>query len=400
MKKKVFLIGLFIVIGYYTFAQEHLYSQFAFTNSKTKLILNGPVYFKNLGKGYYEIDIKNIPSISISLAFPIKLKYKKKIGDHYVYSGTKIDQTPFGAEAIISVDILSPCKMSDLCKGNWKHPKIDQYLPTSYFDKEYHINVIMKQVFMDEDNIISFAFTPLNFDINEIQEEISAKKLQAQIQENINRKVEIEKILSKIDTSNISSNITNWYNKKYFKEINSNNNELIPQKLKFDGDVNVWIQTDSSGSTNIVRIEEEIIHPQLNKLLNSSSLYCTLNETNYRKFSNYYQYPTDCFFWQQKVHIRTQTFEKGYGCLRNKGRKIKFYKNTPDRVKLACKKEFTKRGEYFFEYMIIDGNVTTKELNTLTQTEKNEIRGEESTGQKLLYIGGSILLLGILIVGA
>ena len=388
------------MLGYYIFAQEHSYSQFAFTNSKTKLILNGPVYFKDLGKGYYEMNIKNIPSISISLALPIKLKYKEKFGDHYVYSGTKNTRTLLGVETLIHMDILSPCKMSDLCKGNWKHPKIDQNSPASYFNKEYCITVIIKQIIMEEDNIFSFTFTPLNFNTNDILEEALTKSLQTQIQERINRTAEIEKILSKIDNSNISSNVTDWYNKKYFKEINSNNEELIPQKLEFEGDVNVWIQTDSSGSTNIVRIEEEIIHPRLNKLLNSSSQYCTLNKTNYHKYSNHYQYPTDCFFWQQKVHIKTQTFEKGFGGLRNKGKKIKFYKDIPDRVKIACEKKFTKRGEHFFEYIIIDENVSTKDLNTLSRREKNEIRGHETTGRKILYIGGSALLLGILSIGA
>ena len=69
--------------------------------------------------------------------------------------------------------------------------------------------------------------------------------------------------------------------------------------------------------------------------------------------------------------------------------------NILDMVKKACEQNFTKRGEYFFEYSIIGDEVIVKEL-ILERKQRDEIRGKKTIGRKILTIGGSVVLLGVI----
>ena len=91
-----------------------------------------------------------------------------------------------------------------------------------------------------------------------------------------------------------------------------------------------------------------------------------------------------------KIHVETKKFEHGYSGLKNRGGIFQYYGNILDMVK-----NFTKRGEYFFEYSIIGDEVIVKEL-ILERKQRDEIRGKETTGRKILTTGGAIVLLGVI----
>ena len=61
--KKVFVLILLIMMGYCTIAQKHVYQSFSFITDRTELIIKDSASFKNLGNGYYEINLKGIPDI-------------------------------------------------------------------------------------------------------------------------------------------------------------------------------------------------------------------------------------------------------------------------------------------------------------------------------------------------
>lgn len=96
-----------------------------------------------------------------------------------------------------------------------------------------------------------------------------------------------------------------------------------------------------------------------------------------------------------KIHVETKKFEHGYSGLKNRGGIFQYYGNILDMVKKACEQNFTKRGEYFFEYSIIGDEVIVKEL-ILKRKQRDEIRGKETTGRKILTTGGAIVLLGVI----
>ena len=211
-------------------------------------------------------------------------------------------------------------------------------------------------------------------------------------QEQVRREKEIERILPIIEQTNISYAVNDYYNKKYFKEIKSDNNVLALRKLEFKGDVDVLLKVDTA-RVDIVKIGEEIVNEELNILSRPTTKYCTFNGVDYYKCQGH-------MFCYKKIYVRTKTFEKGYGGVRNRGGKFEYYKNIPDNVKKECELNFTKRGEYFFEYTIVGDDVTVKELSSLERKQKDEMRGRKTTGRMILNLGCGALLLGALAVGA
>ena len=164
--KKVFVLILLIMMGYCTIAQKHVYQSFSFITDRTELIIKDSASFKNLGNGYYEINLKGIPDIVLSRVFPAQVKFKEIMpgSTSYIYEGKVTIYTPYGGDYTFKIPILVPCKMSELCKGNWKHPKIGPKIPGSYFNKDYRFTVIIGEGM----NASFFMFVPLNFNAKEI----------------------------------------------------------------------------------------------------------------------------------------------------------------------------------------------------------------------------------------
>ena len=224
--------------------------------------------------------------------------------------------------------------------------------------------------------------------LEEKEKKTRKEKERKERQELLKREKEIERILPVIEQTNISYAVNDFYNKKYFEKIKSDDSALTLQKLEFNGDVDVLIRADTTG-VDIVKIGEEIVDADSLILSQASTKYCTFNGVDYYKYQGY-------IFCHKKIYVRTKIFEKGYGGLRNKGGVFEYYKNVSDSVKKACEQSFTKRGEYFFEYTIVGDDVSVKELNSLERKQKDEIRGGKTIGRKILNIGGIVVLIGVL----
>lgn len=213
------------------------------------------------------------------------------------------------------------------------------------------------------------------------------KEQEREQQEQIKKERECKKIFSSINEVAIESKVTDYLNTKYAKQIKECERKLEKLVLNYAGDVNILLCGDSMG-VNIVKVDEDIVNDELNNLQPSSTLFYTLNGENYYKCQ-------DKIFFTKKIHVETKTFEHGYSGLKNRGGTFQYYGNILDMVKKACEQNFTKRGEYFFEYSIIGDEVIVKEL-ILERKQRDEIRGKETTGRKILTTGGAIVLLGVI----
>ena len=206
-------------------------------------------------------------------------------------------------------------------------------------------------------------------------------------QERLRDEKEIREALMELDVTKITSDVTDYFNDKYAREIKRWDRRLSTYELKYVGEVNVLLCVDSLGA-DIVKVENDIVNGGLNILMQSSTRYYTLDDVTYYKSQNK-------IFFTKSIQVKTKTYKHGYSGGKNKGRYFKYYVNVPNEVKKACEQNFMKRGEYFFEYTTVDGDVSVKELNGLERKQKDEIRGRKTTGRKILNIGGSMLLVGI-----
>jgi len=221
--------------------------------------------------------------------------------------------------------------------------------------------------------------------------EEAKKKLEEQRKQEeakqVKKQKEVEKILAIYQETDIKSKATDYLNTKYAKQIKECERKLEKLVLNYAGDVNILLCGDSTG-INIVKLDEDIVNDELNNLQPSSTIFYTLNGENYYKCQ-------DKIFFTKKIHVETKTFEHGYSGLKNRGGTFQYYGNILDMVKKACEQNFTKRGEYFFEYSIIGDEVIVKEL-ILERKQRDEIRGKKTIGRKILTIGGSVVLLGVI----
>lgn len=218
------------------------------------------------------------------------------------------------------------------------------------------------------------------------QERIARQKEQER-QERLKKEKEVREVLMELDVTKITSDVTDYFNDKYAGEIKRWERRLSTYELKYVGEVNVLLCVDSLGA-DIVKVENDIVNGGLNILMQSSTLYYTLDDVDYYKSQNK-------IFFTKSIQVKTKTYKHGYSGGKNKGRYFKYYVNVPNEVKKACEQNFMKRGEYFFEYTTVDGDVSVKELNGLERQQKDEIRGRKTTGRKILNIGGIMLLVGI-----
>lgn len=205
--------------------------------------------------------------------------------------------------------------------------------------------------------------------------------------EQVKKQKEVEKILAIYRETDIMSKVTDYLNNKYTEQIKACERKLEKLVLNYTGDVNILLCGDSTG-VNIVKIDDDIVNNELNNLQSSSTIFYTLNGEHYYKY-------WDKIFFTKKIHVESKTFEHGYSGLKNREGRFQYYGSLSDTVKKACEQNFTKQGEYFFEYSIIGDEVIVKEL-ILERKQKDEIRGRKTTGRKILTIGGTVVLLGVI----
>lgn len=203
----------------------------------------------------------------------------------------------------------------------------------------------------------------------------------------IKKQKEIEKILAIYQETDIKFKVTDYLNTKYAEQIKACERKLEKLVLNYTGHVNILLCGDSTG-VNIVKIDDDIVNNELNNLQPSSTIFYTLNGEDYYKCQ-------DRIFFTKKIHVKTKTFEHGYSGLKNRGGKFQYYGSLSDTIKKACEQNFTQQGEYFFEYSINGDEVIVKEL-ILERKQRDEIRGRKTTGRKILTIGGTVVLLGVI----
>ena len=217
------------------------------------------------------------------------------------------------------------------------------------------------------------------------------KEQERKQQEQIKKEENVKKIFSSVNEVAIESKVTNYFNNKYVEKTKTYKGKLDTLKLGYTGEVNVMIGGDSLG-VDVIKIEDEDEKVILDDWIQVAKYYCTLDGINY------YEYQGD-IFCLKKLNIKTHSFEYGFGGLKNKGRKFKYYRNVPDLVKKACEKNFSQRGEYFFYYLMIDNEVSVKNLE-LERKQRDAIRGGKTTGRKILNTIGLIGAVALGLIGA
>ena len=396
MKKLSFILVLLLVSTYIVFAQEKplrgyslfehnpkegVYKRFFGENSYDKAPIQ-EFYVVQNEEGGIELYVGFVGDASNLMKkhseekvekSPV-LEGKQSTIYTYIFSGTPITIN------IIEVYTLSTKKTE--CLISFK-----SYNEIIYFAKARKIAKAKMEKIIKDQLVKERAKAEEQKRIEEEKRQREERQKEEKRQELLKREKEIERILPIIDQTNISYAVNDFYNKKYFEEMKSDDNVLTLRKLEFNGDIDVLLKVDTVG-VDVVKIGEEIVNAELNILYPASTKYCTFNGVDYYKYQGY-------IFCHKKIY-----FEKGYGGLKNKGGKFEYYKSIPDNVRKECKLNFTKRGEYFFEYTIIGDDVSVKELSSLERKQKDEMRGRKTTGRMILNLGCGALLLGVLAVGA